>query len=165
METSTLTDDMDDIDMLLAGRATPVVLDCYAPGCVLCAALGGALDELVRDLQGQLVVEKIDVSARPQVARRFDVRAVPTLVLFKKGELKATRVGAASRTCRSPALPTRPSTISPQGTSRRAWEMAIRIFCRTRIFAPPTDTSLSPSVMTHSSRPGFDLPTGDYIGR
>jgi thiol-disulfide isomerase/thioredoxin len=70
METPMLPDDMHDIDMLLAGRTPVVLLDCYALGCAPCAALGGALDELVRDLQGQLVVEKIDVSARPADARQ-----------------------------------------------------------------------------------------------
>jgi thioredoxin 1 len=87
-----------DIDALVAGRDRTVLVDCYTPGCGPCAALAPVLDELATEMAGQLEVVKVDVAATPGVARRFGVRSVPTLLLFRDGALKATRSGAASRT-------------------------------------------------------------------
>ena len=87
-----------DINALLARRDVPVLVDCFAPGCGPCAALAPVLDELQTDMAGQLAVVKVDVGAAPAIARRFEVRSVPTLLLFRDGELRATRSGAASRT-------------------------------------------------------------------
>ena len=87
-----------DIDTLVADPARPVLVDCYTPGCGPCAAIAPVLDELAAELHGRLVVEKVDVAAQPDVARRFGVRGVPTLLLFKGGHLKAVRTGAATRT-------------------------------------------------------------------
>ena len=86
------------IETLVAEHATPILVDCYAPGCGPCAALGPVLDELASEMDGRLAVEKIDVAAYPDVATRYGVRGVPTLLLFKNGQLQASRTGAASRT-------------------------------------------------------------------
>jgi thioredoxin 1 len=98
MEATAIGHALQDIDALLADRATPVLVDCYTRGCAPCATLGPVLDELAGDMEGRLAIEKIDVATRPDVARRFGVRGVPTLLLFKGGRLQATRTGAASRT-------------------------------------------------------------------
>lgn len=98
METSSTHSALRDVDALVAGRPMPVLIDCYTPGCGPCAALAPVLDDLATELDGQLAVEKIDVAAQPDVARRFGVRGVPTLLLFKDGQLRATRTGVASRT-------------------------------------------------------------------
>jgi thioredoxin 1 len=86
-----------DIDALIGRSDHPVLIDCYTPGCGPCAALSPLLDQLSADLADQLTIEKIDVSKFPDVARRFEVRSVPTLLLFKSGALAGTRTGAASR--------------------------------------------------------------------
>jgi thioredoxin 1 len=98
MGTSSIGQAPRDVDALVSDKAMPVLIDCYTPGCGPCAALGPVLDELAGDMQGRLVVEKIDVAAQPDVARRFGVWGVPTLLLFKEGQLQATRTGPASRT-------------------------------------------------------------------
>lgn len=98
MATSSIEQAPRDVDALVSDKATPVLVDCYTPGCGPCAALAPVLDELAVDMQGRLAIEKIDVAAQPEVARRFGVRGVPTLLLFKEGQLRATRTGAASRT-------------------------------------------------------------------
>ena len=86
-----------EIDALLKG-GSPVVIDCYTPGCGPCAALAPVLDDVASEMAGRLAVLKVDVAAAPAVARRFGVRSVPTLLFFENGKLKATRTGAASRT-------------------------------------------------------------------
>jgi thioredoxin 1 len=85
------------LEPLVAGQSLPVLVDCYSPGCGPCAALAPVLDELSQELDGQLAIEKVDVAAQPQVAMQFGIRSVPTLLLFKDGQLKATRTGGASR--------------------------------------------------------------------
>lgn len=86
-----------DIDALISRNDNPVLIDCYTPGCGPCAALSPLLDELSTNLADQLTIEKIDVSKFPDVAHRFNVRSVPTLLLFKRGALAGTRTGAASK--------------------------------------------------------------------
>ena len=88
---------MQDIDALVSRSATPVLLDCFTPGCGPCAALSPVLDELAIEMDGTLAVEKVDLAAHPDVAKRFGIRTVPSLLLFKEGKLAATRGGAASR--------------------------------------------------------------------
>jgi thioredoxin 1 len=96
--TSTAADPTAELDALIAGRDVPALVDCYTPGCGPCAALAPVLDELAAEMAGQLQVVKVDVAATPAVTRRFGVRSVPTLLLFRDGALKATRSGAAART-------------------------------------------------------------------
>jgi len=88
---------MHDVDALLARGTAPVLIDCYSPGCKPCAALAPVLDEVSAAMAGRLAVEKVDVAAHPEVARRFGVRGVPTLLLFRDGKLLASCTGAASR--------------------------------------------------------------------
>jgi thioredoxin 1 len=89
---------MQDIQALLARSSTPVLIDCFTPGCGPCAALAPVLDGLAVELDGQLAIEKVDVAANPEVASTYGVRGVPTLLLFNEGQLRANRTGAASRT-------------------------------------------------------------------
>jgi thioredoxin 1 len=86
------------VETLLSTHTGPVLIDCYAPGCGPCAALSPVLDDIARAYDGRLSIEKIDVAALPDVATQYGVRGVPTLLLFKDGELKASRTGGASRT-------------------------------------------------------------------
>jgi thioredoxin 1 len=87
-----------DLEALVARSNIPVLIDCFTPGCGPCATLSPVLDELVNSTQGRLAIEKIDVATYPEIAHRFGVRGVPTLLLFKGGQLHSSRTGAASRT-------------------------------------------------------------------
>jgi len=87
-----------DLEALVARSNIPVLIDCFTPGCGPCATLSPVLDELVSSTQGRLAIEKIDVATYPEIAHRFGVRGVPTLLLFKGGQLHSSRTGAASRT-------------------------------------------------------------------
>jgi thioredoxin 1 len=86
-----------DIDALVQRSELPVLVDCYTPGCGPCAALSPLLDQLAIELADQLSIEKVDISVSPDVAVKFSIRSVPTLLLFKGGALVATRTGTANR--------------------------------------------------------------------
>jgi thioredoxin len=98
MESSPASVALMDIDALVQRNSLPVLVDCYAPGCGPCAALGPLLDRMAVEMAHRITIEKVDVAAAPDVARKYEIRSVPTLLLFKSGSLVATRIGAASQT-------------------------------------------------------------------
>lgn len=75
----------------------PVLLDCWANWCGPCHALAPTIDAIARAHAGRLVVGKLDVDANPETASRFGVRSIPTLLLFKDGQLVDRLVGVQSR--------------------------------------------------------------------
>jgi len=75
----------------------PVLLDCWATWCGPCKAISPLLDEASKAYDGRLRIVKINVDDNRAVPAQLGVRGVPTLMLFKGGELKATKVGAVSR--------------------------------------------------------------------
>ena len=76
---------------------SPVLLDCWADWCGPCHMLAPTVDALARDYAGRVLVAKLDVDANPQVAGRFDVRSIPTLLLFRDGRLVERLVGVQPR--------------------------------------------------------------------
>jgi thioredoxin 2 len=74
----------------------PVLVDLWAPWCAPCKVVSPALERVARDLAGTLKLVKIDVDAAPRLSQRFKVRAVPTLMIVKNGQVVARRAGAAA---------------------------------------------------------------------
>jgi thioredoxin 2 len=74
----------------------PVVVDLWATWCAPCRAIGQALETIATDLAGLIKVVKVDVDASPRTAARFEVRAVPRVLLFDRGRLVSDRTGALS---------------------------------------------------------------------
>ncbi|MEN3361808.1 MAG: thioredoxin 2 [Mycobacteriales bacterium] len=75
--------------------ALPVLVDLWAPWCGPCRMVSPALEQLARDLAGRIKLVKVNVDLTPGLSARFEVRAVPTLLLLRDGAVIARQAGAA----------------------------------------------------------------------
>jgi thioredoxin 2 len=73
----------------------PVIVDLWAPWCGPCRMVSPALEQLARDLAGQVKLVKVNVDTSPQISRRFDAQAIPTLLVLRGGRVAARQTGAA----------------------------------------------------------------------
>ena len=90
-----VTDATFDNDVLKAG--TPVLVDYWAEWCGPCKMIAPILDDVAKSYAGKLTVAKLDIDANPGVPAKYGIRGIPTLMLFKDGQLAATKVGALSK--------------------------------------------------------------------
>lgn len=81
-------------DETVNSSSTPVVVDFWAEWCGPCKMIAPILDDVSRDYGDRLQVAKMNVDENQQVPAQFGIRGIPTLMLFKGGELVATKVGA-----------------------------------------------------------------------
>jgi thioredoxin 1 len=72
----------------------PVLVDFWAEWCGPCKMIAPALEELAKDMAGKVTVAKINIDENPETPRRYGVRGIPTLMLFKNGQVAATKIGA-----------------------------------------------------------------------
>ena len=84
-----------DADVLQADK--PVLVDYWAEWCGPCKMIAPMLDEVSESYKGKLLIAKMNVDENRDVPARFGIRGIPTLMLFKDGQLAATKVGALSK--------------------------------------------------------------------
>lgn len=90
-----VTDSSFEADVLKS--VTPVVVDFWAPWCGPCKMIAPALDEISEALQGKVTVVKVNVDENPGISAQYGIRSIPTLMIFKNGQLANQKVGAASK--------------------------------------------------------------------
>lgn len=95
MSTINVTDETFKSEVL--GSDIPVLLDFWAEWCGPCKQMTPALEELASELDGKVVVAKMNIEDSPETPVDFHVRGVPTLMVFKGGEVVATRSGAMTK--------------------------------------------------------------------
>ena len=89
------TDAAFESDVLKADK--PVLVDYWAEWCGPCKMIAPILDEVSKDYDGRLKIAKMNVDENRDVPAKFGIRGIPTLMLFKDGQLAATKVGALSK--------------------------------------------------------------------
>jgi len=75
----------------------PVLVDYWAEWCGPCRMIAPILDEIAKEYAGRLTVTKLNVDENQQTPQKFGIRGIPTLMLFKNGNIEATKVGAVSK--------------------------------------------------------------------
>jgi thioredoxin 1 len=86
-----------DFDELVLGADRPVLVDFWAEWCVPCHMVSPVVEEIARDNAERMTAVKVNVDDNPRVTATYNIRSIPTLLLFKDGEVKAQVIGARGK--------------------------------------------------------------------
>lgn len=92
-----LTLNEDNFDETLQRRSHPILVDFWASWCGPCKAIAPSLEQLAEEMKGRALVGKVNVDENGDLANRFGIRSIPTLVVFKDGKVVDQCVGAAPK--------------------------------------------------------------------
>ncbi len=84
----------EDFEANVLKNENPVLVDFWAEWCGPCKTIAPALEEIAGDLAGRLTIAKLNIDDNPHTPAKYGVRGIPTLMLFKEGQVAATKVGA-----------------------------------------------------------------------
>ena len=90
-----VSDDTFDVEVLQS--TTPVLVDYWAEWCGPCKMIAPILDDLAKEYAGKLKVAKLNIDENQATPPKYGIRGIPTLMLFKNGNVEATKVGALSK--------------------------------------------------------------------
>lgn len=90
-----ITDDSFEQDVLSSEH--PVLVDYWAEWCGPCKAIAPIVDQIAEEYAGKLKVAKLNIDENPATPPKYGIRGIPTLMLFKNGNVEATKVGAVSK--------------------------------------------------------------------
>ena len=110
-----VTDTSFDSDVLKAEGA--ILIDFWAEWCGPCKQIAPALEELSQELGGKVTIAKVNIDENPQTPGKYGVRGIPTLMIFKNGQVAATKVGALPKSKIKEWIE---SSIQPGSTGRAA---------------------------------------------
>ncbi len=90
-----VTDDNFETEVLNSDK--PVLVDYWAEWCGPCKMIAPVLDEIAPEYDGRLKIAKLNIDENPNTPPKYGIRGIPTLMLFNKGQIEATKVGAVSK--------------------------------------------------------------------
>ena len=95
MATKNVTDENFETEVLKTDK--PALVDFWAEWCIPCKQLSPILEEISNEMGNQVFFAKHNIDEQPNMPTKYGVRGIPTMLLFKDGELKATKVGATTK--------------------------------------------------------------------
>lgn len=87
----------DNFETTIKDSGTPVLVDFWAPWCGPCKAIAPILEEIAEEMAGKVKIYKVDVDESQEVAARYNIRAIPTLIVFKNGSVVDQMIGMTSK--------------------------------------------------------------------
>ena len=95
MATVNVTDENFDLEVLKSSK--PIVVDFWADWCGPCKQIAPTLEEISNEMANQVTIAKLNIDSEVNTGTKYGIRGIPTMLLFKDGELKATKVGATTK--------------------------------------------------------------------
>ena len=95
MATKSITDESFDSDVIKSDK--PIIVDFWAEWCGPCKQIGPVLEEISNEMKDQIIIAKHNIDQEPNMPTKYGIKGIPTMLLFKNGELKSTKVGATTK--------------------------------------------------------------------
>ena len=95
MATKAITDESFEADVIKSNK--PTIVDFWAEWCGPCKQIGPVLEEISNEMKDEVIIAKHNIDEEPNTPTKYGIKGIPTMLLFKGGELKATKVGATTK--------------------------------------------------------------------